>query len=466
MGDAVFGRKLGERAVVLGAGIAGLLTARVLSEFYGSVVVVERDVLSDRPDIRRGVPQARHVHALLSRGSQVVGDLFPGLLDELVAAGANVCDEGDLSRVCVRVGGHEFNRSGKFGDPTGLVVYVASRPFLELHVRRRVKALENVQILDGHDVVGPIANEPHRVTGAQVVKRENGVQTVVNADLVVDALGRGATTPVFLDGLCCYGRPAEKLSRTPVTYASQLLRIPSGVVTEKSTLVGPTPQQPIGGSILAYENNTMMMTVAGFGSHRPPTDANGMITAAAQFAPPAVLRALQAATPLGAVFVNRHPGSVWRRYDTMARFPAGLLVVGDAICSFNPRFGQGMTVAAMQAAMLRDCLTDGDTELSRRFFSAAATQISAVWRLNHISTSRSPAWGNQPQDRPTLARRVNRRLGDCWANAVLAAAEKDIAVAEQLLRVQHLVDSPSQLQHPAFLLRVASNLRPHLSGIG
>jgi len=158
--------KIGERAVVLGASMGGLLAARVLADFYRTVVVIERDVLLDDPAQRRGVPQGNHVHALLSSGSQILGRLFPGLLDELVADGAKLLDEGDLSSVSLRFGGHELDRSGKFADPAPLVCYLASRPFLESHVRRRVSAIGNLTILDGHDVVELVAAEPDRVTGA------------------------------------------------------------------------------------------------------------------------------------------------------------------------------------------------------------------------------------------------------------------------------------------------------------
>ena len=193
--------KLGERAIVLGASMAGLLAARVLSEFYGTVTLVERDVLPEAPAHRRGVPQGRHMHALLSSGSHALGQLFPGLLDELVAAGANVLDEGDLSRASMRTRGHELNRSTTFTDPASVVVYLASRPFLESHVRRRVRAIANVTILDGHDVVAPVAAHPHQITGARVVNRNTGHETVLDAELVVDAMGRGARTPAFLENL-------------------------------------------------------------------------------------------------------------------------------------------------------------------------------------------------------------------------------------------------------------------------
>jgi hypothetical protein len=149
--------KIGERAVVLGASMGGLLAARVLADFYRTVAVIERDVLPDDPAQRRGVPQGQHVHALLSSGSQILGRLFPGLLDELFADGARLLDEGDLSGVSLRFGGHELDRSGKFADPARLVCYLASRPFLESYVRRRVSAIGNLTILDGHDVVELVA---------------------------------------------------------------------------------------------------------------------------------------------------------------------------------------------------------------------------------------------------------------------------------------------------------------------
>jgi 2-polyprenyl-6-methoxyphenol hydroxylase-like FAD-dependent oxidoreductase len=219
--------KLGDRAIVCGAGMGGLLAARVLSEFYETVTVVERDKLSDDASPRRGIRQGRHSHVLWSRGLQELARLFPGLLDELVAIGATVCDDGDLSGVSIRVGGHEYNRSCKFADPASVVIYLLSRPLLESQVRRRVRAIDNVEILDGHDVVEPVAVQSDRVTGAQVVNRDTGAERVLDAELVVDAMGRGARNPAFLDSLG-YGRPITEHSTANASYSSQLLRRPCG----------------------------------------------------------------------------------------------------------------------------------------------------------------------------------------------------------------------------------------------
>lgn len=433
IGEGTAVSKLGERAVVCGAGMGGLLAARVLSEFYEAVTVVERDKLPDAADQRRGVPQGRHFHVLWSRGAQELGRLFPGLLDELVAAGATVCDEGDLSRVSIRVAGHEYNRSGKFRDPASLVIYLLSRPLLESQVRRRVRAIDNVQILDGHDVFEPIAAQPQRVTGAQVVNRDTGVERVLDADLVVDAMGRGARTPAFLDSLG-YGRPVAERSVAKTNYASLLMRIPAGMITEKMTFVVPEMKQPTGGALSLYEQDTWILTVTRLAKLESPDDLTGMIALAAQFASHALVGALKRGEPRGEVAVLRFPGGVWRRYDKMPRFPAGLLVFGDAICSTNPIYGQGMTVAALEAIALRECLSGADGDLSRQFFDAAAQQLGPMWASNEFN-HRYMAGAD-----PSFT--MSREQLD-FREAVLTAAESSPAVAEKLFRSMNLVDPPT-----------------------
>jgi 2-polyprenyl-6-methoxyphenol hydroxylase-like FAD-dependent oxidoreductase len=442
-------REVGERAVVLGASMGGLLAARVLSDFYRTVTVVERDLLPGEPAQRRGVPQGQHVHGLLSSGSRVLDELFPGLLADLVANGAIVL-EGDPSHVCMRLGGHELGRSGRLTDPKALTSYLASRPFLEAHVRNRLRAIGNVAILDGHDAVELIAAQPHRVTGVRVANRDDGIEQVLDADLVVDALGRSARTPAFLDRLG-YGRPPEERIVVQVTYASQLLRVPPGTLTEKLILVGALPERPTGGALFACENDTWIVTLAGMTRHEPPVDRAGMLRFAADFAPAPMMAALRAAEPLSEVSRYRYPASQWRRYDEMRRFPAGLLVVGDAICSFNPVYGQGMSVAALEAIALRDCLRRGTSGLSRRFFRAAAQPIGAAWQLAAGADLALP----EAQGRRSAA----MRLGNWYTERVLAAAESDIVVTERFLRVTNFVDRPVRLLHPSVMMRVATSNR-------
>src|SRR5271169_2100538 len=194
--------KLGEHAVVLGASMGGLLAARVLADFYANVTVVERDVLPTDPANRRGVPQGRHAHGLLRRGAQIIDELFPGFLTELVAAGAPVLGDGDLSKIWMSVAGHQLVRVGTVRDQQARTMYVPSRPFLECHVRRRLSAIPNVTILSGLDAAEMTSTpDRNRVTGVRVVNRQSGDEQELTADLVVDAMGRSAHTPAFLETL-------------------------------------------------------------------------------------------------------------------------------------------------------------------------------------------------------------------------------------------------------------------------
>lgn len=445
--------ELGERAVVLGASMGGLVAARVLADFFGTVTVVERDVLPDDPAIRRGVPQGRHLHVLLQRGAQILDELFPGFLNELVAHGAPVWEDGDLSKLHLSFGGHEMLRSGKLPiDPDEMAIYMPSRPFLEWQVRRRLQAIRNVTILGGHDVAGLTSTaDRNRVTGVRVVNRDGGAERELMADVVMDATGRGGHTPAFLESLG-YGRPVEDNIVMHTTYVSQLLRIPQGTLKEKLVDIGPAPGRPTGMFLTGYENDTWMFTVFGMVGHEPPRDLAGMLSFAQEYCPVHLLAAVRTAERIGEVTQHRMPSSQWRRYDKMLRFPDGLLVCGDAICSFNPIYGQGMTVAALDAAALRDCLGRGGTDLPRRYFRASAKPIGVAWRIAAGSDLAFP----EVEGRRSRSMRVTTRLVD-W---VLTACESNPVVAVRFFKVNGLIDPPIRLLHPALVYRVAVvNLR-------
>jgi 2-polyprenyl-6-methoxyphenol hydroxylase-like FAD-dependent oxidoreductase len=443
--------KLGQHAVVLGASMGGMLAARVLADFYETVSVVERDVLPDDPTNRRGVPQGRHAHALLRRGGQIIEELFPGILNELVAAGAPVLDDGDLSKIWMSIGGHQLTRVGTVRDQQAMTVYAPSRPFLDCHVRRRLRAVPNVSIRSGLDAAEMTSSaDRKRVTGVRVVDRDSGAERELTADLVIDAMGRGAHTPNLLESLG-YGRPIEDQIVMRTCYVSQPLRIPPGTV-EQLVAVGAAPGRPSGMFLLGYENDTSIFTVFGMVGHEPPGDLAGMLSFAQEYTPAHVLAAVRAAEPLGEVIRHRMPCSQWRRYDKMRRFPEGLLVCGDAICSFDPIYGQGMTVSALDAVALRDCLLRGRRHLARRYFRAAAKSIGVAWRMGAGSDLAFP----EVQGRRPLSMRVTNRLAD-W---VLTACESDAVIVEQFFRVNNLIDPPVRLMHPSFVSRVAAvNMR-------
>jgi 2-polyprenyl-6-methoxyphenol hydroxylase-like FAD-dependent oxidoreductase len=442
-----FGR-VGGRAVVLGASMGGLLAARVLADFFETVIVVERDVLPDGPVIRPGIPQGRHVHVLLARGAKILNELFPGFLDELVADGAPVWDGGELWKLHLSFGGHEILRSGTIPvEPTTLAVYMPSRPFLEHHVRQRVQAISNVTILDGHEVTELTSTPDHRrVTGVRVANRADGAVRELSADVVMDAMGRAAHTPALLERLG-YGRPVEGHIVMHTTYVSQLLRIPPGALTEMLVDIGPAPGRPTGMFLTGYENDTWMFTVFGMVGHQPPRDLAGMLAFAEKYCPAHLIAALRGAEPIGRVEQHHMPSSQWRRYDKLPRLPDGLLVCGDAVCSFNPIYGHGMTVAALDAAALRQCLRRGGNDLPRRYFRASAKPIGVAWQMVASSDLAVPGVvGHRSRSMRATTRFVD------WA---LTASESDPVVAVRFFKVNGLIDSPVRLLHPAFVSRVS-----------
>ncbi|WP_232077336.1 FAD-dependent oxidoreductase [Mycolicibacterium aichiense] len=446
---------VGDHAIVLGASMSGLLAAKVLSDFYRTVTVIDRDELPDEPVNRRGIPQGRHVHALLGRGGQIVDELFPGFLSELVDAGGVSLDDGDFSKIYVSFGGHTMVRSGLARQP-GSAMYLSSRPFLEYHVRRRLRAVPNVTILHGHDVVDLISTPDRtRVTGVQTADHDGGAEQRLTADLVVDAMGRGSRMPTLLEGLG-YPRPSEDRIVVRTTYVSQLLRIPPGLV-EQVVVIGAAPNRPSGLFLSSYENDQWMFTVWGMLGNEPPCHRAGMLDFAYSYAPQHVWSAVSAAEPLGEVIRHRMPWSQWRRYDQLRRFPAGLVVCGDAICSFNPIYGQGMTVGALDAMALRDCLRSGSDDLPRRYFRKAAKSIAVAWQMAAGADLAFP----QVEGRRTLATRAANRATD-W---VLQVCSYDAVVAEKFFRINNFLDPPARLLHPAFIFAlVKAKLRRRRRG--
>jgi 2-polyprenyl-6-methoxyphenol hydroxylase-like FAD-dependent oxidoreductase len=447
--------KIGDHAVVLGASMAGLLAARSLADFFDTVTVVERDPLLDTGAARQGVPQGRHLHALLTRGAQAIEEMFPGLLDELVLDGAQYLDGRDLSRLYYNAGGHLIARNG---GATSLTAYSATRPFLEDHVRRRVRDIPGVTLLDEHSILALTATpESGRVTGVRVVSRRNGEPATLTADLVVDATGRGARTPTWLESLG-YERPREDRVVVQLTYASQRLRIATDAPRELGFLVGIVPGRPRGAGCFHCENDTWLFTVMGVAGQEAPCDLAGMCDFVEDCAPAHLLAAVRSAEPVGEPVRHKMPCSRWRRYDKMHRFPEGLLVTGDAICSFNPIYGQGMTVAALEALALRDCLSCGTQDLARRFFRAATAPIRQAWQLSTNPDLALPEINGTP---PPVARLFNR-----YVDRILAAAESDTAAVDQFFRVTSLVDPATRLLRPAMIWRAArANHRRRPDGI-
>jgi 2-polyprenyl-6-methoxyphenol hydroxylase-like FAD-dependent oxidoreductase len=413
-----------KHAIVIGASIGGLCVARVLSDFYERVTVYERDDLPDGPANRSAVPQGRHVHLLMARGAQEFEEHFPGLLDEMVAAGVPILENRPD---CIHFGaaGHVLGTHHRL--QTEFTAYVPSRPQLEWQIRRRVTAIDNV------DVVRAAVSEPRfdaarqRVTGVELDSGD-----AMDADLVVDAAGRGTRLPVWL-AQWGFERPREDSIEVGIGYATHQLRIPDGLIAEKVIVAGASCEQPLGLGMLYYEDGTWGLTTFGVAKVEPPHDFAAMCALADEIVPAHVAAAIRRGEPIGDVAFHKYPTSRWRRYDKLDRFPAGIIPFGDAVVSFNPTFGQGMTMTSLQAGHLKRALETPGADVAREFNRATAKTTYPVWTMNaigdlvlHRATGPMPWW--------------YRPVGKLF-DQFLGAAETDPVLAEWFLRRFSLLDS-------------------------
>jgi 2-polyprenyl-6-methoxyphenol hydroxylase-like FAD-dependent oxidoreductase len=278
------------------------------------------------------------------------------------------------------------------------------------------------------------------------VRAAGGAEEVVDADLVVDAMGRGSRTPAWLAAIG-YDRPPEEQLTIQLKYATRHLRRRPGALGGAKVIgIGAEPGRPTGLVMFAQEDDRWILTVIGYDGHHPPTDPAGFLALVETIAPPDVFAAIREAEPLDDIVAYRFPANIRRRYDRLRRLPAGLLVIGDAVCSTNPAYALGMSVATLQAAALRDTLVGGDRDLARRFFRAAARPADTAWRL---TVGGDLALPSVQGPRPLPVRVLN-----AYASRVQAAAESDPAIAERLLRVISLQDPPPRLFRPSIAVPV------------
>ena len=414
----------GEHAVVIGASISGMCAARVLSDFYDRVTVFERDELPDGPANRSAVPQGRHVHLLMARGAQELETHFPGLLDDMVAAGVPILENRPD---CIHFGaaGHVLGTTRRLRDE--FTAYVPSRPQLEWQIRRRAAAIANVDIVRAGIAEPTFDADRQRVTGVRLDTGE-----AIPADLVVDAAGRGTRLPVWLEQWG-FDRPPEHSVDVGIAYATHQLRIPDGLITEKVVVAGASHNQLRGLGMLCYEDGTWGLTTFGVAKVEPPHDFAGMCALADEVVPPHIAAAIRQGEPIGEVAFHKYPASRWRRYHKLERFPSGILPFGDAVASFNPTFGQGMTMSSLQAGHLRRVLESPGADLAREFNAATAKSTFPVWTMNaigdlvlHRASGRTPWWYGP--------------VGGLF-DQFLGAAETDPVLAEWFLRRFSLLDS-------------------------
>lgn len=436
-------------AVVLGGSLAGLLTARILSDHFDHVTLIERDAYLDTTETRRGIPQANHVHGLLARGREILEELFPGLQDELVAAGAPLLDiANEIAWFTPKGWGVRF--------PSDLMVLAFTRPLLDLHVRRRVATNPKVEILDNTDVVRLLPDSTgNRLAGVLICPRvsetDRRVAKELRGCLVVDTTGRASRAPRWLEDIG-YEAPEEICVDAHLAYASRLYRIPENFDQgwQCAYVQAAPPKQKRGAILFKVEDNRWLVTLIGRAGDQPPGDELGFLEFARSLQVPIIYDAIRIADPVSSIKTHRATQNRLRRYERAKAMPENFLLLGDAVCAFNPVYGQGMTTAALGVKMLDKCLREHNgslTGLSRRFQKRLAKINETPWLL---ATGEDYRYPETVGGSPSLMTRFMHRYMD----HVVQLATQSVVVRKVLLQAFNMLIPPTALFQPRVLFRV------------
>jgi 2-polyprenyl-6-methoxyphenol hydroxylase-like FAD-dependent oxidoreductase len=448
------------RAIVLGASIAGLATARVLSDFFAEVWVLDRDSFPSAPDHRRYVPQSPHAHGLLGGGRNALRMLFPDWIEGLRAYGAPVGpDQPEIAEKVSYIvrGQHAIAAPSWWLGGVG-----ASRVLLEYTLRECVRKLPNVRFFEQTRAIGLCADETGRVCGVQLAGGSDAAGASANledrtdADLVVDATGRSSALPEWLVALG-HAAPSATVVHSEVQYASCILEAEPDFDPEWLTLLaGDTGASSSRGVvILPIEHGRYHCTFATVASaDRIPDEPDAYLAWGRELPSEVVRRALSNLRVASPVRRYRVPSNRFLRYAKLRRHPDGVLALGDAVCAFNPVYGQGMSVAAQSAIALQSQLEREDGAARPGFALRAARAIAAVTE---------PAWSLAVSEDLRLGCRTEGIYGkalwratEAYRDRLTRVASIDPEVALALNEVVHLTRPPSVLVSPRIVARVLS----------
>lgn len=440
----------GERAIVVGTGVAGLCAAAALSHYFAKVVLVERDALATSADHRAGVPQGRHAHVLMGRGARELERLFPGFAEEMINRGAK---EIDWQRDLATLQPQGWLRRNDLRTRHGLTLIMSSRLLTESVIRDRVRALSNVQFLEKTVVTALRIDDRKRVCGVRMQSRGSAVEEHLPAALVVDASGRSSKAPDWLreSGL---GPPDEEIVDAGIGYASRWYRKPPGAWPEawwwKGMWVESIPPKVLfGGAMFPIEDDCLIVTLAGFGADRPPSGEADFNTFMQRLRTPLFAEAVEKCEPISKVHAFRDMPNRLRMYHRWSERVVGFIAVGDSVCSLNPIYAQGMSLAATTAGVLRDSLErrrSDDPEFAPQFFKAQAGLVGAAWGIaTGADFSYPTVVGTQPFIGKLLAP---------YFQAYFKASYDDRELNLLFDQVTQLLRLPTALMEPRIMLKV------------
>lgn len=426
-------------AVVIGSSITGLLTARVLVEHFDFVTIVERDELPELPEYRQGVPQTHHVHILLTQGQRILEQLFPGIKAQLEKAGAPSIDwVRDL--ITLNMCGWVSRTSSE------LITYSCSRVFLEWLIRQRLSNYQNLEFVTSTLFKGLLVNTENQVSGVKLHCKNSALDKELTANLVVDASGRNSQLPKFLEEIG-YQAPETTIINSFLGYSTCWYEVPDGFCASwKALLVAAKPPDSLRGGVLyPVEGNRWAITLAGMSKDYPPTDADGFLEFARSLRSPIIYDAIKNAKPISPVYGYRRTENCWRHYEKLSRLPDGIVAIGDAVCAFNPIYGQGMTTGAASALELSRCLKEQFKNSPRnvkgftlKFQKQLAKILQTPWLMATGEDFRYETTEGGSSDKIT-------QLMQMYIDKILELSVSDSDISKRFAEVAHMIKTPNTL---------------------
>jgi len=441
MREEVMSENKDKQAIVIGGSIAGLLAARVLADRFSTVTIIERDHFPESPQLRKGVPQSAQPHVLFARGYRILEELFPGIDKELQASGALPIDWAQEF--------HQFSHGGwnaTAPSSSNIVSLTCSRPLLEWAIRQRSHN-PKVRFLSGCRVAGLLFNPSKtEISGVSLGSSKSADPTTLPADLVVDASGRSSLAPQWLKGLG-FTPPPEAIVNPFLGYATRRYRPPQGFQPKWKVML--INQSPPDGARLGYiaqiENNEWIVTLGGYGHDFAPLDDQGFLAFARSLPSPVFYQTIKDAYPLSPIYAHRATANRLRHYEQV-KLPQGFVALGDAVCALCPVYGQGMTVSAVSAIVLRDWLKHPSSTLD--FQKDLAKSNALPWAIATTQDSRFPKTAGR--SKPNLLGELMHKYTD----RVLQLTNEDPQMYTLIMEIGHQLKSPAALYHPKVLFQV------------
>jgi 2-polyprenyl-6-methoxyphenol hydroxylase-like FAD-dependent oxidoreductase len=436
----------GKQAVVIGAGVSGLVAAQALADHFECVVVLERDEFKGAIP-RPGVPQGRHPHGLLAGGLIPLNELFPGFTHSLVQAGGHVADVG----LDVRA---EFPGMPAFPrHPLDVHFALISRPRMEFLMRTQLEVRGDVKLLGGCRDVTILGESDGRAVNAVSYENHEGVRQTLAAELIVDASGRGMPTIEFLKSVGL-PEPEETVIGVDINYATALYEVPAAAAPEfkASMTLAKAPEKSRGGYTMIREDGLWFVLLVSRGADKSPVDEDAFVAFSQDLATQTVYDIVNSGKRRGEISRYAFPESRRRHFNRMATFPRGLIPLGDSVCRLNPVYGHGMTVAAKEAVVLRDVLAahasndDPLAEVSRDYLARIESVIDDPWAMSSLPDLVYPdTRGQRPEN---LQQMLEYQFALCHA------ATRDPLLHKLYADVLHLVKPASAVNSPEVIEKV------------